>query len=132
MDSKKIIESLVKIANNQQKIIHKLAQQTQLAPNEVATFTPGKEHVPAAPPSTATPAGQIVHKDPATAITQALGHFYTDALSGLSVNPTKNAVEVSFKPGKATQSNYDHIMKTVQSLQNSKVLMGGPYRVTVV
>ena len=32
MDQKKVIEKLVKIAENQQKIINKLAQQTGLAP----------------------------------------------------------------------------------------------------
>lgn len=130
MDSKKILETLVKIANNQQKIIHKLAQQ---APNEVVTFTPGKEQAPVTPPNTAITKdpNKVVH-DPAATITQALGHFYTDALSGLSVNHNKRAVEVSFKPGKATQPNYDHVLKTVQNLQNSNALMGGPYKVTVV
>jgi hypothetical protein len=126
MDSKKILESLVKIAHNQQKIIHKLAQQ-----QSATSFTPGKEQALTAPPNTVIPTQPIVHKDAATAIIQALGHFYTDALTGLSVDPSKNQVNVSFKPGKATQANYDHVMKTVQNLQNSNVLMGGPYKVTV-
>lgn len=127
MDSKKILESLVKIANNQQKIIHKLAQA-----NTDVTIGDSKSQSPVAAPSTGTPAGQIVHKDPATAIIGALGNFYSTVLNGLSVNPRTNTVEVSFKPGKATQPNYDHVMKTVQNLQNTNVLMGGPYKVSVV
>jgi hypothetical protein len=126
-NEKEIIKKLFAIAKNQQKIIHKLAQQ-----NTDVTVGDSKPHAPAAPSNTATPAGQIVHKDPATAIIQALGHFYTDALNGLSVNSIKNTVEVTFKPGKGTQSNYNYIVKTVQNLQNSNVLMGGPYKITAV
>ena len=127
MDSKKILETLVKIANNQQKIIHKLAQTN-------TDLTVGDSHpqAPTAPTATGITPVPVVHKDPATAIIQALGNFYSAVVNGLSVNSQANAVEVSFKPGKATQPNYDHVLKTVQNLQNSKVLMGGPYKVTVV
>jgi hypothetical protein len=110
MDSKKILETLVKIAHNQQKIIHKLAQVTPI---------PTAMHA------------EVQHQDPTKAIISALGTFYTTFLTGLSVNPQTNTVEVSFKPGQATQANYDHVLKTVQTLQTSNILMGGPYKVSV-
>jgi hypothetical protein len=117
MDSKKIIEKLVKIAHNQQKIIHKLAQQAVIpSPVNVDMGLTGKSN-------------PIAHKDSATAIVEALGPFYTRAISDLNVQG--NNVNVTFKPGQGTQANYDHILKVVQSLQNSNVLMGGPYSVKV-
>lgn len=116
MDSKKIIEKLVKIAHNQQKIIHKLAQQAGVS-SPVETEMTGKSN-------------PIAHKDSATAIVEALGAFYGRAISDLNVSGSN--VNVAFKPGQATQANYDHVLKVVQSLQNSNVLMGGPYSVKVV
>lgn len=116
MDSKKIIEKLVKIAHNQQKIIHKLAQQAGVS----------------TPTDTVLPTGHsnpIAHKDSAAAIIEALGPFYGRVVS--DVNVTGNTVNVTFKPGQATQANYDHVLKVVQALQNSNVLVGGPYSVRV-
>lgn len=132
MDSKKIIETLVKIANNQQKIIHKLAQQAlppDALPSGKVEVTEGKHQAPATDPKTGTPGAQLVHKDPATALTQALGQFYNKALNGLSVDVNKHEVNVSFKPGAATQANYDHVLATVQKLQNNNSIVGGPYKV---
>lgn len=113
MDSKKIIETLVKIAHNQQKIIHKLAEFQAAEPI----------------PTNLKPGTTPVHQDPATAITQALGPFYNKALTGLSVDQTRHEVNVSFKPNAATQANFDHVLAVVQKLQNSNAIVGGPYKV---
>jgi hypothetical protein len=136
MDSKKIIEALVKVANNQQKIIHKLAQQAlpPLPPDSLPTskveVTPGKEAPAPSQPPPISLKPHVPHEDATKAIVSALGDFYGKSLSGISVDPTKNQVNVSFRPGHATQNNYDHVKSIVQKLQNSKVLVGAPYKVT--
>jgi len=114
MDSKKIIESLVKIANNQQKIIHKLAQQVNPEPiptaglsNTVAPIT--------------RPADIILHALPATV---------KPAVANLEVSD--HEVKVLFHPGKATQGNYDQVLATVRNLQSANKLPGNTYNVKVV
>lgn len=107
MDTKKILEQLVKVASSQQKIIHKLAQQL--------------------PPMNLAPA--VPHKDAKSAILAALGPAAQN-VADLSVHD--NTVEVSFHPGHATQANYNHLLKTVEKLQASKALPGASYHVKVV
>jgi len=137
MDSKKIIETLVKIASNQQKIIHKLAQQ-QLPPDSLPTsqvgVSGGHPQAPAAPP----PATSLApNKPPAGAKSE--GDMIRDALpadakgSVAAIHVTQGNVAVSFKPGHASQSNYDAVLATVKKLQNTNPpqLPGKNYKVTV-
>lgn len=133
MESKKILEALAKIATNQQKILHKLAQA--LPPDSLPTskveVTDGHQAGQVSEPPANDLSAKLQHQDPTKAIVSALGDFYTKTLNGLSVDASKNQVNVSFRAGQATQANYNHVTKTIQNLQNSNVLMGGPYKVVV-
>ena len=74
MDTKKVLEKLLKIAENQQKIIMKLAQTQQglppdSLPNSQVTFTDsGNKNKPASPPPTPLPINQPKHVAPGDAI----------------------------------------------------------------
>lgn len=100
MDSKKVIEKLLKIAANQQKIIMKLAQAQELSqslpdPNK-PQLRPADAVLKALPPATR----QVVN---------TLEEHGDDML-------------VQFKPGQKTQLNYDAVLKTLQNLTNQNVL----------
>ncbi len=119
MDSKKVIEKLVKIAENQQKIILKLAQAQGLPPDALptggATFGGGHE----APLSHEPPPA---HLDPAKTQKNPDAVFYGAMSQGqralLAAAPTVkgNEMQIRFKPGAATQANYDGLLSLLQSL----------------
>ena len=106
MDTKKIIAKLVKIAEAQQKIINKLAQD--LAPAGQPT---GAEHFD---PNKA-------QKQAARAIIDALPPgFFQQKL--VNIEEHGNEMRVGFKPGQKTQQNYDVVLKTMQGLTDSGAL----------
>ena len=107
MDSKKVIEQLVKIAEKQQKIINKLAQEM---------------------PQALQP--QSTQKRPAEAILAALPPNVKAGVEILEVHGEE--VRLRLKPGGNQQAVYDGVMKTVTDLQNSNVLSGASYTVKVV
>lgn len=117
MDSKKVIEKLIRIAENQQKIIMKLAQALppDSLPSGGATIGGGKEHQLGSEPPPQ-------HLDPAKTVHQPAKVFF-DAMSPqqkalLAASPEVRGSEmhVKFKPGQATQANYDGLLKLLQSL----------------
>jgi len=97
MDSKKIIEQLIKIADKQQKIINKLAQVAE----------PPAAHL--APAS--------VNKDAAGTLLDALKGIGGAGVSLLKTNGDK--MIVTFAPGKKTQANYDAVKAKLEELTNS-------------
>lgn len=111
MDSKKVLEKLLKIAENQQKVIQKLAQQQMGAmPQNIA-------------PQEAT-------KRDATAILAALPPAVKSAVANLEVHGSD--VMVRFQPGKGTDQVFNAILSTVQNLQNSNTLTSKNYQVKEV
>ena len=124
MDTKKVLETLVKIAGNQQKIILKLAQAQGLPPDSLPTsqVTMTDNQQPKAstdtPPAksepekyTRTPSKSLYDNLPPT-VKPAVRH----------VNPPRgNEMQVVFAPGKLNQANWDAVLKTYQSLLDGKV-----------
>jgi hypothetical protein len=104
MDSKKVLEKLLKIASNQQKIIMKLAQDQGVVP----TLTP--QHMDPNKPQLR----------PADKVLQALPPAVRQTVNTLEEHG--NEMRVQFQPGKATQPNYDAVLKTLQDLTNQNVL----------
>jgi hypothetical protein len=127
MDSKKVIEKLIKIAQTQQKIIEKLAQQ--VAPPGEPELTVGDApanlgQAPAAAPNPNPPATNLKPSTaPKTAkktIWEALPHNVQAALFDL--REVDNEMHVRFNPGQQTQANYDAVLKTMQDLTNKNML----------
>jgi len=119
MDSRKVIEKLIKIAENQQKIIMKLAQAQGLPPDTLPGGQVSFEGGHGAPLSHESPAG---HLKPNEAVKEPNVVFYnamSNAQKGLLASaPTfdGSAITVQFKPGQRTQKNYDNLMALLQSL----------------
>jgi hypothetical protein len=132
MDSKKVIEKLIQIAANQQKIITKLAQALppDSLPTSEVSMTPGAP----APASSAPPAlnlkpTPIVHQDIQTMVLGAnpkLGGVVSSIAYG-----GPGQINVSFKPGHATQPNYDAVLATVQKLENEMKIQPAGHKVRV-
>lgn len=116
MDQKKVIEKLLKIAENQQKIIMKLAQATPPAATptgEVSTFTPGQAApAPSAPPPQSMKPVAPKHED-LQAMILAANPKLGDVIASIA-HSGPGVVNVSFKPGQATQPNYDAVLAAVQ------------------
>jgi len=93
MDTKKMIEKLVKIAESQQKIINKLAQKLP-PPNELK------------PAPTQKDAADVLHRalDPLTS--DAVDFLYTRG----------GDMFIVFKKGRTSQVAYNVILKTLQKL----------------
>lgn len=100
MDTKKVLQQLVKIADNQQKIINKLAQQMPAIPQNID---------PAA-----------AQKTPAKALLDALHPMVRQSV--VTVEPHGGDMMVKFQPGKATQENYDAVLHTLQDLTNKNII----------
>jgi hypothetical protein len=129
MDSKKIIEKLVKIAHNQQKIIHKLAQQA-LPPDSVPTsssaYTPDVPPAPSPAPSpTGVNPGAPTHTE-AKAIINNLPPAVKQQLVTLEVH--NGQVMVKWK-APVNDAVFNAVTKTVQNLQQQNVLSGTNYKV---
>ena len=127
MDSKKVIETLFKVAQKQQKIIEKLAQQ--LPNSEITTFTPGAHTAPvgALPPQHLAP--NVSDKRPAQLILRALDPRVVALLTGSQVEVHQNSVHVFVKPGQSDKT-LDAVQKHVSNTVN-KVLPAGQYNVSV-
>jgi hypothetical protein len=97
MDTKKVLEQLVRIADKQQKIINKLAQDLP------QHLQPGK-----------------VQKAPAKALYDALQPEVKSAISDLAARGTDMLIR--FHPGKGTQQVYDAVLSTLQTLTNQNVI----------
>lgn len=116
MDSKEVLRRLLRIADNQQKIITKLAQSI---PNAQLSSQPPPQHL-------APPAPVHMQADKAIFVKLPQG-FWTANIASLNVRG--NDVNVQFKPGKLTQANIDAVTKAVQLASNDLTLPGGPYSV---
>ncbi len=119
MDDKKIIAKLAEIVQKQQKIIMKLAQAQGLPPDALptggSTFGGGKEHqLGSEPPPQKLEPAPTVH-EPAKVFYNAMSPQQKGMLaSGPEVHG--NEMRIKFKPGQATQPNYDGLLKLLQNL----------------
>lgn len=115
MDTKKVIAKLIKIAESQQKIINKLAED--LAPAGQPT---GAEHFD---PNKA-------QKQAARAVINALPPgFFQQKL--VNIEEHGDDMKVIFKPGQKTQANYDVVFNTMKELTRTGVLSRG-YNIVAV
>jgi hypothetical protein len=114
MDSKEklIIQKLFRIAQNQQKIITKLAQQQVSVP----------------PQSLPQAAGPNTHE--AQAITQALPQNVRPSIAHIEVHG--GDVLVSFRPGQDSDAAFNTVQQVVTSLQQQNVLQQPRYNVKQV
>lgn len=134
MDSKKIIEKLIKIAENQQKIIMKLAQAQGLPPDALptggSTFGGGHEMPTATqpPPQHLEPSG--TQKNPEAVFYGAMTPAQRGLLAAAPVT-RDNQMQIRFKPGQATQPNYDGLLKLLQNLTNQNKIQQA-YQLKVV
>src|SRR5271155_2791612 len=103
MDSKEklIIQKLFKIAQNQQKIITKLAQQQVTAPQSL-------------------PQGAAPTTHEAQAITQALPQNVRPSIAHIEVHG--GDVLVSFKPGQDSDAVFNAVQQVVTNLQQQNIL----------
>lgn len=116
MDSKKVLEKLVKIAESQQKAINKLAQQVGLQP----------------PPTGLTPAAPA--HDVITALKTHLP-ANVQRLVDLANPGTKvvgNSVQLATKPGGNTQAVMNAVSKTLADLVSKNLVAGGPFTVSLL
>lgn len=117
MDTKKVLQLLVKIADKQQKIINKMAQQnTDLVVHDKPAGG-GTGQQP--PPQNLDPAKQT-HTDPAQVLLAALPPNVKGTVNSIRVQGPD--MHVQFQPGKANQAAYNAIMKTLQSLTNQRAI----------
>lgn len=132
MDTKKILQQLIKIAEKQQEIIKKLAQPAPSTPeSQTTTFTPGQTQGKAAPPP-ATPLNSNAPKSGAEdqVIRNSLPATLQAAVADIKVVPGQ--VNVTFKPGQRTQANYNAVKAIVEHLQHAGLLAGTSYKVHAV
>lgn len=126
MDQKKVLEKLLKIAANQQKIIMKLAQALppDALPTSGTTFTPGQGAPPAAAPApTSARPDAPPHQDLQAMMFAANPNLQHAVSSVAFAGP--GAINVSFKEGQATQPNYDAVLATVKKLESERKIQGG-------
>lgn len=110
MDSKKVIEKLIKIAEQQQKIIQRLAQATPMTAPSPTNINPVQ------PP-----------KREAETILTSLPPNLKPLVANIEVHG--NAVYVTFQAGKSSQQAFDAVKRLVQQLQESNQLPGQSYTV---
>ena len=116
MDTKKVLQLLVRIADKQQKIINKMAQ----ANTDVTIQDKPQGAAPNQPPPTSLKAGPVSHADPAQALLAALPPNIKATVNGIKVNGPD--MHVQFQPGKMNQATYDVVLKTLQNLTNQGVV----------
>ena len=107
MDSKKVIEKLVRIAANQQKIINKLAQQAAMQP-------------PAQGLAPATPTHDVIAK------LQEVAPDLMNLVEMPNSRVSGTDLLLKFKPG-ATQNTVQAIQAKVNELVNKNLVAGGPF-----
>ena len=127
MDSKKVLQKLLKIAENQQKIIMKLAQALppDSLPNSQVSVTDNQKPAPPTdtPPADLKPASPS--KVPSQVLFQAVSSMPNLAGVLQHINPPRgNEMKLIFKPGKMTQANYDAIKKVYEGLLKSNTIAG--------
>jgi hypothetical protein len=128
MDSKKVLQKLLKIAENQQKIIMKLAQAQQgLPPDSLPNSQVSVTDNSKPKPPTDTPPAQSKPNAPTRTPSKALFDAVeaTQGLRGVlrHVNPPSgNELKLIFSPGKLNQANFDAITKIYQGLLNSNTI----------
>lgn len=121
MDEKKIIAKLASIVERQQKIIMKLAQAQGLPPDALPT---GGASVSGGHPAQLGSEPPPQKLEPAKIEHQPAKVFYesmSPAQQGLLAFAPEvqgGNMNIRFKPGKATQPNYDSLLKLLQSLTN--------------
>ena len=122
MDSKKVIEKLLKIATNQQKIIMRLAQglPPDSLPNSQVSVTDsqGKPAATETPPASYKPAP--TQKTPARTLLEALPPAVKQTI--VNIEARGNELLIRFHPGKGTQPNYDTVLRVLQDLTNKNVI----------
>lgn len=99
MDTKKLLSKLVKIAESQQKMINKLAQQMP-------------------PPQDLKPAP--TQKNPAEVLYASLPPALKNNIERLYVR--QGDMWVSFKEGQKNQMNYNAVLNTLQKLTKDNVI----------
>lgn len=109
MDTKKVIEQLVKIADKQQQIINKLAQ-IQTPPTDLHPAAPSHDVIAA------------LHK--AAPAAMKLVDPSGSRLAG-------DKVQLKFLPG-ATQQTVQTLQQTVDHLVRTNAVAGGPFTIVVV
>lgn len=118
MDQKKVIEKLIKIAENQQEIIKKLVKAQAAPPDALHPNSPSQSH-----PGL---------EGDAAVINAALPPALKGAIASLSVSG--NDVNVKFYPGKGTDQVFNALIKFVGQLQQAGKLRNNssPYQVKEV
>lgn len=117
MDTKKVLNQLLKIAENQQKIIMKLAQ-SQLPPDTLPTSQVGVSGGHAKPVSQEPPPQKLDPSKQQHVELQKKVLSVNPKLSGVIASltyGTQGTINVSFKPGQATQSNYDAVVAALSA-----------------
>jgi hypothetical protein len=126
MDTKKVIETLVKLAQTQQKIIHKMAQAVQLPGSGDVSLTPDQAPTH---PDTSNPAANLTPNKPkmreAQLVLDALPAQVRPTIYALDV--ANNQVRVKFHPGKGSDAAFSAITQAV-----NRVLPPGSYKVVEV
>jgi hypothetical protein len=124
MDTKKVLQLLVRIADKQQKIINKMAQaNTDL----VVQDRPQAAPVNTVPPPTGAQPRQMAHNDPAQVLLDALPPNIKATVNSIKVQGPD--MHVQFQPGKLTQPNYDAVMRTLKNLTNPSPGQSTPIKI---
>ena len=116
MDSKKVLEKLLKIAENQQKIITKLAQALppDALPTSGTTFGGGHSAPPASQPLPQKLEPVKIEHQPAKVFLEAMTP-QQKALLASSPEAHGNEMRIKFK-GQPTQAGYDGLLALLQNL----------------
>ena len=125
MDSKKVLQKLLKIAENQQKMIMKLAQDKgalppDSLPNSQVSVTDNSKP---APPTDTPPAGSKPSeytKTPNKSLYDNLPPTVKPAVRHVNP-PSGNEMQVIFYPGKLNQKNWDAVLAAYQGLLDGNV-----------
>ena len=129
MDSKKVIETLIKIAQTQQKAIHKLAQQHPAggapAPTPAPAPLPMPVPLPDQPRHAPDPKKEPA-KNEARAIINALPAPVKSQLVDLQVQ--NGIVTVKWK-APVDDDTFNAVVKTVQTLKDNNTLFHPSYKV---
>jgi len=126
MDSKKVLEKLLKIAANQQKIITKLAQQQGLPPDSLPNSQVSVTDNQQPKPPTETPPADLKPASPSKTPSKLLFDTVNAKMPGVlkHVNPPRgNEMQLVFAPGKMTQPNYNAVLNVYQGLLNGNQIM---------
>jgi hypothetical protein len=117
MSDKDVLKKLLKIAENQQKILTKLAQ--------------------AQAPATEAPAPVHPNTKESETILGALPPQVRALIGALEVHPSNDPsfdgiVKVQFVPGKASDASFKAVQKTVENLASRNMLPGAAYAIKQV